>query len=58
MVILLLDKIADTVIYRIFYTVDTNDDGKISFREFKNSVLKNSLFRVSEEEDINKVYFC
>lgn len=48
-------RVADTVIYRIFYTVDTNDDRRISFREFKKSILKEALYRVSEEEDINKV---
>ncbi len=50
-------SIADTVIYRIFYAVDRNDDGKISLREFKKSPLKDALFKVSEEDDINKVFF-
>jgi len=50
-------KIADTCICRIFYNVDRNDDNKISFREFKKSNLKEALYKVSEEDDINKV-FC
>lgn len=32
-----------------------NDDGKISFRDFKRSNLKEILFTVAAEEDINKV---
>lgn len=34
--------------------MDRNDDGKISFREFKKSLLKDALFKICEEEDINK----
>lgn len=40
---------------RIFYTLDTNDDGKITYRDFKNSDLFDVLQIVSNEEDINKV---
>ena len=29
------DRYADTVIMRIFYNIDTNDDGRISYRDFK-----------------------
>lgn len=40
---------------RIFYKVDSNDDGKISFRDFKQSNLKDVFEQVSNEEDINKI---
>lgn len=49
------DRYADTVIMRVFYSVDTNDDGRISFRDFKRSNLADVFFKVSEEEDINKI---
>jgi serine/threonine-protein phosphatase 2A regulatory subunit B'' len=49
------DRYADTVIMRIFYTIDINDDSKISYREFKQSNFKEVLIQVSEEDDINKV---
>ena len=29
------DRYADTVVMRIFYGIDTNDDGRISYRDFK-----------------------
>lgn len=29
------DRYADTVVMRIFYVIDTNDDSKISYRDFK-----------------------
>lgn len=34
------DRYADTVVMRIFYKIDMNDDGKINFRDFKRSNLK------------------
>lgn len=40
---------------RIFYTLDANDDGRITYRDFKNSNLFDVLFQVASEEDINKV---
>jgi len=43
------------VVMRIFYGLDTNDDGNISFRDFKNSDLFTVLHHVSAEEDINKI---
>lgn len=49
------DRYADTVVMRIFYKIDMNDDGKISFRDFKRSNLKDILFNVAAEEDINKI---
>ena len=35
--------------------VDSNDDGKITLRDFKLSNLKDVFFTVAAEEDINKV---
>lgn len=40
---------------RIFYMVDSNDDGKITLRDFKLSNLKDVFFNVAAEEDINKI---
>ena len=40
---------------RIFYSLDTNDDGHITFRDFKNSDLIDVLFKVASEDDINQV---
>jgi len=49
------ERYADTVVMRIFYGLDTNDDGHITFRDFKNSDLYQTIHQVSSEEDINKV---
>ena len=43
------------MVMRIFYGLDTNDDGHITFRDFKKSDLTDVLFQVASEEDINKV---
>ena len=40
---------------RIFYTLDTNDDGHLTYRDFKNSDLVEVLFKVASEDDINQV---
>ena len=40
---------------RIFYSLDTNDDGHITYRDFKNSDLMDVFKHVANEEDINKV---
>ncbi|KRX04927.1 hypothetical protein PPERSA_06561 [Pseudocohnilembus persalinus] len=45
----------DTVIHRIFFMVNRQDNGQITWREFKNSQLFESLQEVDREEDINKV---
>lgn len=47
------ERYADTVIMRIFFSLDTNDDGHITFRDFKNSDLVDVLFKVAGEDDIN-----
>ena len=49
------DRYADTVIMRIFFILDSNDDGKITWRDFKNSNLLDTFFQVSNESDINVV---
>ena len=40
---------------RIFYSLDQNDDGRITFRDFKNSNLFEILTEVDREDDINKI---
>jgi len=49
------DRYSDTVIQRILYIVDKNDDGKISKREFTQSNLFNAMKHLDNEEDVNKV---
>jgi serine/threonine-protein phosphatase 2A regulatory subunit B'' len=49
------DRYSDTVIERIFFTVDVNDDGKITLRELKRSNLFDVCLSLDEEEDINKI---
>lgn len=40
---------------RIFFSLDVNDDGRITFRDFKNSNLFSVLQTVATEDDINKI---
>jgi serine/threonine-protein phosphatase 2A regulatory subunit B'' len=40
---------------RIFFTLDANDDSKISYRDFKNSNFVEILMEVDAEDDINKI---
>jgi len=49
------DRYADTVVMRIFFIVDSNDDDKITWRDFKLSNLLETFFQVSNENDINVV---
>lgn len=49
------EKYSDTVAMRVFYTCDLNDDGKISYREYRKSNIYNIFYKVCEEVDINKV---
>ena len=49
------DRYADTVIMRIFFIVDSNDDDRITWRDFKLSNLMETFFQVSNENDINVV---
>ena len=48
------ERYVETVIYRIFYSVDRSSTGSISLRELKRSNLLEAMFAVDEEEDINK----
>lgn len=49
------ERYADTVIMRIYFEIDTNDDDKISYRDFRKSNLIATLKVVDEEDDINKI---
>ncbi|CAG9463577.1 unnamed protein product [Pedinophyceae sp. YPF-701] len=49
------DRYQETVIYRILYTVNRSDTGRITLKELHRSDLLEALTRVDEEEDINKV---
>lgn len=49
------DRYADTVVMRIFFCLDVNDDGRITYRDFKNSNLFTTLQTVDTEDDINKI---
>lgn len=40
---------------RIFFQLDVNDDGRITYRDFKNSNLFATLETVDTEDDINKI---
>ena len=40
---------------RIFFTLDSNDDGLISWRDFKQSNLMDTFLQLSTEKDINVV---
>jgi len=50
-----LISLADSVILRIFYTCNLADNNKLTFREFRKSNLMQTLFKVCDEPDINKV---
>eukprot|EP00164_Ancoracysta_twista_P000743 GFYU01000978.1.p1 GENE.GFYU01000978.1~~GFYU01000978.1.p1 ORF type:complete len:550 (+),score=176.84 GFYU01000978.1:172-1821(+) len=49
------ERYAETVIVRIFYTLNRKKDGKISLRELKKSNLVEVLKLLDEEQDINKI---
>jgi len=49
------DRYAETVIYRIFYSVNRSGSGRIKLQELKRSDLLDVLMQAEEEEDINKV---
>ena len=50
------DRYADTVIMRIFFVLDGNDDERITYRDLHNSNFVQVLFDVDEEDDINKIW--
>eukprot|EP00594_Rhizosolenia_setigera_P014036 CAMPEP_0178962478 /NCGR_PEP_ID=MMETSP0789-20121207/14388_1 /TAXON_ID=3005 /ORGANISM="Rhizosolenia setigera, Strain CCMP 1694" /LENGTH=586 /DNA_ID=CAMNT_0020646635 /DNA_START=287 /DNA_END=2047 /DNA_ORIENTATION=+ len=49
------EKYAITVITRIFYSVNTCHNGKITARQIRRSDLLESFHNVDREEDINKI---
>lgn len=49
------DRYLETVIYRIFYTVNKEWNGRMTLRELKKSELVNAFKQCEVEEDINKV---
>lgn len=49
------DRYAETVIHRIFYTLNRSGNGRLTLRELKRGDLLSALHEVDEEEDINKV---
>lgn len=48
-------RYAETVIFRIFYTVNRSGNGRMSYRELRRSDLLEALFALEREEDINRV---
>lgn len=48
-------RYAETVIYRIFYTVNRSGSGRMTYRELRRSDLLDALFALEREEDINRV---
>lgn len=40
---------------RIFYLLNRKEDGKLTWRDYKNSHLYNTLHLLDKEEDINKI---
>jgi len=49
------ERYVETVIYRIFYSVNRKGDRRITLRELKRSDLLDVMMMVNNEEDINKV---
>jgi serine/threonine-protein phosphatase 2A regulatory subunit B'' len=49
------EKYSHTVIIRIFYYNDLNNDGKLSYREFRKSNLLNIIKKACEETDLNLI---
>jgi len=49
------ERYVETVIYRIFYSVNRKGDRRITLRELKRSDLLEVMMMVNNEEDINKV---
>ena len=44
-----------TVVERIMFELDWNDDGKIKLRDFRQSKLFQTLLRLENEEEINTI---
>ncbi|GFR42212.1 hypothetical protein Agub_g3103 [Astrephomene gubernaculifera] len=48
-------KYAETVIHRIFYTLNKCGSGRLTFREFRGGELMDALYALDRENDINKI---
>ncbi|KXZ52166.1 hypothetical protein GPECTOR_10g795 [Gonium pectorale] len=48
-------KYAETVIHRIFYSLNKGGSGRLSFREFRGGDLMDALYALDRENDINKI---
>ena len=49
------DRYSETVLYRIFYQVNSADNGKISLKEFRKSNFLATLCELEVESDVNLV---
>ncbi|KAL5230530.1 hypothetical protein ABZP36_029306 [Zizania latifolia] len=49
------ERYAETVIYRIFYSINRAGNGHLTLRELKRGNLIGAMQQLDEEEDINKV---
>lgn len=49
------EKYAATVVQRIMFQLDWDDDGMISFRDFSHSKLFPAIFKLETEEEINSI---
>ncbi|KAJ1295192.1 hypothetical protein BS78_01G205400 [Paspalum vaginatum] len=49
------ERYAETVIYRIFYSINRSGNGHLTLRELKRGNLIAAFQQLDEEEDINKV---
>ncbi|KAK8444894.1 hypothetical protein SEVIR_9G222800v4 [Setaria viridis] len=49
------ERYAETVIYRVFYSINRSGNGHLTLRELKRGNLIAALQQLDEEEDINKV---
>lgn len=48
-------RYAETVIYRMFYTNNRNNTGRMTYRELKRTDLLDAISLLEREEDINRV---
>ena len=49
------EKYAETVVVRIFYTVNRCGNGKLTFKEYQRSRLQETMLLLDTEDDINNV---
>lgn len=49
------ERYAETVIYRIFYTLNRSGSSRLTLRELKRGDLLDALHQLDEEDDINRV---